>query len=453
MPAYLFLTGDAMAANWVANDDVNGIFSQVMEHQDANILELWTKADQQINPMLASFEARSEDDGGGRGFVTRVGISTGTSANPSYTKAAAKASGTGLGNSALRGRWVSQPSELNVVAQWTRRAMNAARGDGPGEVYDVIAQERESKLVLARHRLAVFAVESGWGRVATVTAIATGNLYFTVATSEVNRFREGDDICFGEFETTGALRSNNVWTVEGVNPQTGVVTVQAQAAPNASYRPYDTDGVRANDTVFWDGYRENAASPTKLCPDGMKAWVPFTAPSGTFHGIDRTNRWALGGLRLDASSGAQLSHAEAFLEMAGLATQYSTEMHAIYTSVPDYTMLCRNKDAVKTIEMKVGQYNVGFKGVAVQGGTGGEVPVLPDSYIPQGYAWGGPWNSADFSPKLKHVRQLINVDNADGCEFLRLATSTGYEQRMYFDGAMIVGAPGKYIACKGLPTS
>ena len=150
-----------MPGTWVANDDVNGIFSQVMEHQEANITDLWTKSDQRINPMLASFEARSEDDGGGRGFITRIGISTGTSANPSYTLAAAKAASSELGNSAQNGRWVSQPTELNVIAQWTRRAMDAARKDGPGEVYDVIARERESKMVLARHLLAVFAVEAG----------------------------------------------------------------------------------------------------------------------------------------------------------------------------------------------------------------------------------------------------------------------------------------------------
>jgi hypothetical protein len=452
-----------MAASWVSGDDVNGIFNQVMEHQEANITELWTKSDQKINPVLASFEARSEDDGGGRGFITRVAISTGTSANPSYTLAAAKASGTTAGNSAITGRWTSQPTELNVVAQWSRRSMNAARGDGPGEVYDVISRERESKIVLARHRLAVFAVEAGWGRVATVTAIANTELKFTVATSEVNRFRQGDDICFSSSENAALLRGHGVspnagtaccWTVAGTNPRTGVVTLTSDRGTDY---PANTDSVAVGDTVFWFGYRQDSASPTRLCPIGLKGWVPFSDPTGTdltaFQGIDRTNYWQLSGLRMDASSGTQLSHAEAFLEMAGLATQYSTELDAIYCSVNDYTMLCRNKDAIKLVETQVGQYKIGYKAVAVLGGSGGDVPIVPDVYIPQGYAWGGPWNSAEYGPKIKHARQLINVDNLDGNEFLRLATSTGFEQRMYFDGAMIVPGPGKIIACKGLPTS
>ena len=442
-----------MPANYVSDDDVNGIFSQVSEHQNANIIDLWTKAEQKINPILATFEAKSEDDGEGRGFITRVGISTGTSANPSFSKAQAKANGATTGNSAVNGRWVTHAKTLEVIAQWSRKAMNVARGDSVKEVYDVISREKEAKIVLARHRLAVFAIEAGWGRVATVVSIATGNLTFTVSPSEVNRFRIGDDIVFSSSENAAVLRSATAWTVAGTDPATGTVTVEAQSTD----KPYDRDGVRAGDTVFWDGYRENSATPTKLCPDGLRAWLPFDAPAAgetSFNGLDRRNRYELNGLRIDASSGTQLDHASAFLEMAALAQQYGTELHAIYTSVADMKLLCRNKDAIKTMaQYQAGKYMIGFNGVDVQGGANGSIPIVADAYMPQGYAWGGPWNDDDFGPKLKHVRQLINVDNADGNEFLRLASSSGYEQRMYFEGGMIMPSPGKYVALKSLPTA
>ena len=443
-----------MPANYVSGDDVAGIYSQVMEHQEANIVDLWTKADQKINPVLAAFEERSEDDGGGRGFITRVGIGTGTSANPNFAKAQAKASGTTTGNSAINGRWVTQPQTLEVVAQWTRKAINVARGDGPGEVYDVIARERESKLVLARHRLAVFAIEAGWGRVATVVSIGTGDLFFTVDPSEVNRFRIGDDLVFAALESSGAVLGTSAYTVAGTIPRTGRVTLEAKAAPNAADRPYDTEGVRNGYTVFWDGYRDTAGL-VKVCPNGLRAIVPMADPTGTLDGLDRTNRWELSGLRIDASSGTQLDHAAAFLEMSAIASQYSTTMDAIFTSVRDYTILCRNKDAVKLLEMdtNIGPYNIGFGGAFVAGGSGGKVPIIPDVYIPQGYAWGGPWNDTEQGPKLKHTRSLINVDDLDGNPFLRLPSATGYEQRMYAETANIIAGPGKYVACSGLPTS
>lgn len=449
-----------MPADYAISDsDVTSIYNQVQEHQNANIIDLWIKAEQKINPVLATFEAKSEDDGEGRGFITRVAISTGTSANPSFAKAQAKASGSTTGNSAVNGRWVSHAKTLEVVAQWTRKAMNVARGEPTGAaVYDVIARERESKIVLARHRLAVFAIEKGWGRVATVVSRSTdawnaGGLSFTVSPSEVNRFRKGDDIVFSSAESGAVLRSDTAWTVSGTEPSTGTVTVEARSTNT----PYG-DGVRVGDTVFWDGYTGNtasAAATTKLCPEGLLAWVPTAVPTDTtFNGLDRRYQYELNGLRIDASSGTQLDHASAFLEMAALSQQYGTELHAIYTSVADMKLLCRNKDAIKTMaQYQAGKYLVGFKGVEVLGGQDGSIPVIADAYIPQGYAWGGPWNDTDLGPKLKHVRNLINTDNADGNEFLRLASSTGYEQRMYFEGAMIMPAPGKYVCCKGLPTS
>lgn len=442
-----------MPANWVVDDDVNGIFNAVQEHVEANIIDIWTKAEQKIYPVLASFEAKSEDDGEGRGFITRVGISTGTSVNPSFSVAQAKAAGTTTGNAAITGRWVSHAKTLEIVAQWTRKSMNVARGEPSGkEVYDVISREKEAKIVVARHRLAVAAIEGGTGRYATITSINSSELWFYVAKSEVNRFRKGDDVVFSATEFANTLRSATAWTVSGTDPGSGKITIEAQGGGED---PYDTHAVRTGDTVFLSGYRENSNTPTRLLPPGLKGWIPGTAPTDTtWDEQDRRYQWELNGLRIDASSGSQLDHASAFLEMSSMANQYGTELHAIYCSVEDYKILCRNKDQIKTLsQYTAGPYNVGFKGVEVLGGSNGSVPVIPDAYITQGTAWGGPWNDADFGPKLKHVRQLINVDNADGNEFLRLASSTGYEQRMYFEGAMIIPAPGKYVVCTALPTS
>ena len=50
-----------MPANWVVDDDVNGIFNAVQEHQEANIIDIWTKAETKIYPVLGAFEAKSED--------------------------------------------------------------------------------------------------------------------------------------------------------------------------------------------------------------------------------------------------------------------------------------------------------------------------------------------------------------------------------------------------------
>ena len=153
------------------------------------------------------------------------------------------------------------------------------------------------------------------------------------------------------------------------------------------------------------------------------------------------------------ATGSGLDHAGIFINATQKAHQYGTHFDAIYTSVQDYGILVRNKDAVKTIEIKVGEYNIGFEGVMIMGGPKGSVKIVPDATIEQGNAYGGPWNDKRFRPMLKHDAELINTDNYDGLEYLRDSTGTSYTQRLFTRGAFILSAPGKFMAISGFPTS
>jgi hypothetical protein len=48
---------------------------------------------------------------------------------------------------------------------------------------------------------------------------------------------------------------------------------------------------------------------------------------------------------------------------------------------------------------------------------------------------------------------LVNTDNADGNEYLRMPTSTAFQQRLFFRGAMVVPGPGKFVTISNLPTT
>jgi hypothetical protein len=437
--------------------NLGGVFSQVMEHQNRDILDIWTQG---IDPLLASFEAHSSKDGLGRAFITRVEYDTGTAANPQFPLAQAQAQSTDLGNQAARARWVSNASKLEAICVWDRDSMLAAVGDGPGETIDIVARERKAKIALVRHRLSLFAAEAGWGRISTVSTINTGELFFTVPSSEISRFRIGDKIVFSASENAAVLRGadgtganvgwGNPWIVSGTVPATSTVVLQARSSDN----PYATDAVRANDTVFLHGYRQNSATPTRQCPIGMGGWVPMAEPAAgetSFEGLDRRNVYQLNGLRLDASVGS-LSTIDTWIEAAMLAQQYDTEIDTFMASLQDIKIAIRDKERVKVIPMNVGQYDVGFEGIQILGGKG-SIKVVGSRYIPQGKCWGGPFNSSEFGPILKHNGELVNTDNADGNEYLRLAGSAAFEQRLFFRGCMVVPGPGKFIAISNMPSS
>lgn len=435
--------------------DLTGVFTHVQEHQNKEILKLWM---QDVDPALAVFETNSDTEGDGSGFKTRVEYGTGTSVNPNFAIAQAQAQGTDLGNQVDRAVWISHASKLDAVAVWDRDSMLAAVKDGPAAAIDVVASERAGKIQLVRDRLALFAVEKGWGRISTVVACTTGNLYFTVDKSELHRFRRGDKLVFGATESSGALRGadgtgayvgwGNPWIVTGVQPATGRVLLLARGSDH----PFDTDSVTTGDTVFLCGYRQNTALPVKVCPIGLAGWVPSAVPTETsFENIDRRNNPELYGYQFDASVGS-MSHFDAFIESALTAANWGCFIDQYLVSNTDYALMARDKDRTKVISMKVGPYQAGFEGLSVTGGRG-EIKIVPSRFVPQGIAWGGPFKDKKFGPKLKHNGQLVNVDDIDGKPFMRLASSTGFEQRLYFRGAQIVPGPGKYNVIYNLPSS
>lgn len=443
-----------MGATFTVND-LGGVFSQVAEHQNKEILKIWLE---DIDPVMAVFETNSEQEGDGRGFVTRIEYGTGTAVSPIFAISQAHAQGTDLGNQVDRARWVSHSTKLEGFCVWDRDSMLAAVNEGPIAAIDVVASERAGKTQLMRDRLSLFAVEKGWGRISTVVACTTGNLYFTVAKGDLHRFRRGDKLVFGATEASGTLRGTdgtgvyvgygNPWTVTGVQPSTNRVLLQARSGEY----PYDTDGVTAGDTVFLCGYRQNTASPTMLAPIGLAGWVPTAVPTeASFEGIDRRNNPELYGYQFDASVGT-LSHFDAFIEASLTAVNWGCMIDEFLVSNQDYAIMARDKERTKVLPMNVGPYKIGVEGMVITGGKG-QIKLVPSRYVPQGTAWGGPFKNKKYGPKLKHNGQLINVDDIDGKPFMRLAASAGFEQRLYWRGAQIIPGPGKYCVVHTLPSS
>ena len=439
-----------MGATFTVND-LSSVFAHVQERQEKEITKLWTR---EIDPIMSIFEANQESIGDGSGFKTRIESAGSSAVNPNFAIAQEVAQGTAGGNSVERNFWLSHASKLEGVAVWDRDSLLSCVGD-PAKAVDVVASEREAAIELMRERMSLFAGGNGWGKIATIVAVATGNHYFTVSKHELYLFRKNDRIVFGATEGSGTLRGTdgtgnyvgwgNPWLVTGIDPTNNRVTVS-----RSTDHPYDTDGVRDGDTVFLCGYRQNAASPAMVCPIGLGGWLPTTAPTETsFEGVDRRNNPALYGLIFSASG---LTHFDAFIEASLTGSNWGAEIDQWLVNLGDYAIMCKDKDRVKTLPMKVGPYQAGFDGIEISGGKG-SIKIVPSRFVPKGTSWGGPFKNKKTGPKMKHNGKLVNVDNFDGREFSRLSASTGFEQRLYTRAALIVPAPAKYCTITSLPSS
>ena len=412
------------------------------EHYHDNITEIFFKADSTTTPIMAGMESKSMEDGLGRQFVVPIEYGLGSSASSTFSVAQGKAQGTTVGSAALRDRWVGSASVIDAVAYWARDSILAAKG--ADELFDVMAREMDSKIWLVKKRLATCAVEQGYGRVGTIVAAPTSTT-ITIGTDEINRLDIGDEIVASADIGTSALRAtlNTGVRVTGINPDSGVVTLSGDVTAGGG-------AWQNGDIVFFYGDRHDNAPPTVQLPIGLGGWIPVTAPgSTTFFNINRQNNPNLGGHRVAASG---RDHATTFISTANRLFQYGSKADIGYTSPQDYSVLCADKDATKTVEIKLGKYEIGFDGVSLAT-LAGRVPIVPDAFTEQGQGWFGPFSDKRYAPFMAHNDDLVNIDDIDGNEIVRNATSTNFEMRLFFRGQFFVPAPGKYAICTGLPSS
>lgn len=408
------------------------------EHYHDNITEIFFKADKSTTPIMAAMEAKSMDDGLGRQFVVPIEYGLGSSAGGTFSIVQAKAQGTSVGSAALRDRWLGSATVIDAVAYWARDSILAAKG--PDELFDVMASEMDAKIWLVKKKLSMYAVEQGWGRVGTISAVSATTV--TIGTDEINRLDIGDVVVASATIASNLLRAtaNTGATVTGVNPDSGVVTIDTDTTATWA----------AGDILFFYGDRQDSATPAQLVPAGMGGWVPVAAPGSTaWFNINRQNNPNLGGHRV-AANGAD--HATTFIRTVNRLLQYGSKADIGYVSPQDYSILCSDKDATKTVEITLGKYGIGFDGVSVATNAG-RCPTVPDAMKGQGSAWFGPFSDKKYAPFMAHNGDLVNVDDIDGNEIVRNATSTNFEMRLYFRGQIFVPAPGKFAVSTGLPNT
>jgi hypothetical protein len=416
------------------------------EHYRDNITEIFFTIDKYTSPILVAMESKSmSEEGYGRGFVTPVEYGEGSSVSATFSVAQGISQAATTGSTVLSDRWVTQAMKVEGTAQWSRDALKGAQGDSG--LFDVMSREMDSKIARMRQRLAICAVEGGWGRVGTLSAVAATTLTFA-STSVLNRIQVGDRLVAAAAEGTGNILTfgaDGIATVSAINPDTGVVTV---TCTGSDVTAGGGQAWTATSVIFFYGDRSTTAA-AQLVPAGLRGWINASA-TGAWMGVTRTGIPQLLGYNQDATG---LDHPTALIRAVNKLQKFaSVKPDAIYTSSEDYATLSVNKDATKIVEVKLGKYEIAFGGVAVNTNLG-PVPVIPDMLLEQGTAYAGPFGDKKFAPFLAHNDDLINVDDVDGNEITRLASDTAYEMRLYFRGGIICPAPGKFITITNLPTS
>lgn len=423
----------------------SGVLTQLREHYTSDITEIIFDATENVTPLFAMCESKGIRDGFGRQFVAPIVTNEGAAVAADPEVADEIAGDGAAGGRPTRDRWVITRVSMDSTFVFTRDEILAIEGKGADEQFDVMADEMDKAVVRIRNMLAEQVSGDGWGALAQITAISSSTI--TVSPKVANRFRKGWRLVASNTKDTDVTYNSGAsLRVTGVNTSTGVITLSG-----------DPTSAWSNDSnlyVFRYGNRidtdPGSDASLKLCISGLSAAVD--PDSTTFWGITRTADPDLTGHGVDCTG---LDTVEALEELAERAFYQGKKMDTILVPGVNWKLLNLDKDASKTVQVALGDYQIGFKAFNLPTAYG-MVAILPDAFMEPGACYGGPFRDKKLAPKLYHAGdKLINLDAFDGKDFER-QTANGareFKGQFFFSGQFVLEAPGAYFKGTTLTTS
>jgi hypothetical protein len=289
-----------------------------------------------------------------------------------------------------------------------------------------LKNEMDSSLRYSAHRRSVALFTTGFGELATMTnaPAANGNVTLgnprtgTADRSVAYRFVKGMTLVFSATISANALRAGQSAKILKVDYTAGTLVLDTNT--NA------ITGLAQNDVIFTKGDRQDSATPSRLRPAGLPAWIPTTAPSAAenFFGQDRTTNSFLYGWIIDGTATGK-SIMGALVEAANYcSTVGHAEKLVAVLSVDKFIEISAGLDNKQYTQI-TGRGGVGYKTIVVYA-DGVELPVISEQYCTnsEGYVIAP-------SPATKHpsIGDAPHIDSEDGNQILRQSAAAGVEVR------------------------
>jgi hypothetical protein len=269
------------------------------------------------------------------------------------------------------------------------------------------------------------------GQIASINS----NTITLLETSDAMNFEVGMTVVASAADgstSTDALRdSGDSTTVSEVNRATGTIVLASAAA---------IAGLAVNDHLFRAG--DFFGDTGNVIIKGVQAFMPASDSLGELWGISGANRaldvQAFGGCRVDpALLGAKSYEQRIKLLFAQMTGRFKAKKPtAVFMHPEDFDVLDTAMGARGQRDLSDDEAKFGYSSIAVTT-TGGKVPIFPDRHCPVGSAMALRMeNWWVFS-----MGELLRVQNGDGLQMLRRATSTDYEFRIISYPGLACNAP------------
>ena len=362
------------------------------------------------NPFLAMV-AKYEDFGGENlKLPIKYGIPQGRSA----TFSDAQANKT---NTQLKAFLLTRQADYSL-ASIQNEPIEASKGNA-NAFMEAATVEIDGAIESATRSLAIACFGDGSGAIGQVLATTSSVATFTLKQiDDVTNFEVGMQLKLNATKTGSSGTLSTAVTVDGINRDTGVITLSASASLTADHFIYQEGDYDA-----------------KI--KGLNAWVPSSAPGSTdsFFGVNRSSdATRLGGIRFDGSS---LPIEEALIGGASRVAREGGKPDVCFMNYSNFADLEKALGSkVSYVDVKASP-EIGFRGILIHGPRG-PIKVIPDQNCPKNVAF---MLQMDVW-KLYSLGKAPKILDSDGLKFLRDSSADSVEVRVGYYAQLGCRGPG-----------
>jgi len=362
------------------------------------------------NPFLAMV-AKYEDFGGENlKLPIKYGIPQGRSA----TFSDAQANKT---NTQLKAFLLTRQADYSL-ASIQNETIEASKGNA-NAFMEAATVEIDGAIESATRSLAIACFGDGSGAIGQVLATTSSVATFTLKQiDDVTNFEVGMQLKLNATKTGSSGTLSTAVTVDGINRDTGVITLSASAS------------LTANHFIYQEGDYDAKIK-------GLNAWVPSSAPGSTdsFFGVNRSSdATRLGGIRFDGSS---LPIEEALIGGASRVAREGGKPDVCFMNYSNFADLEKALGSkVSYVDVKASP-EIGFRGILIHGPRG-PIKVIPDQNCPKNVAF---MLQMDVW-KLYSLGKAPKILDSDGLKFLRDSSADSVEVRVGYYAQLGCRGPG-----------
>ena len=304
------------------------------------------------------------------------------------------------------------------LASIANETIEASKGNA-NAFMEAATVEIDGAIESATRSLAIACYGDGSGAIGQVLATTSSVATFTLKQiDDVTNFEVGMQLKLNATKTGSSGTLSTAVTVDGINRDTGVITLSAAASLTADHFIYQEGDYDA-----------------KI--KGLNAWVPSSAPGSTdsFFGVNRSSdATRLGGIRFDGSS---LPIEEALIGGASRVAREGGKPDVCFMNYSNFADLEKALGSkVSYVDVKASP-EIGFRGILVHGPRG-PIKVIPDQNCPKDVAF---MLQMDVW-KLYSLGKAPKILDSDGLKFLRDSSADSVEVRVGYYAQLGCRGPG-----------